>query len=91
MQAVVLLLLLGDGVAQARDAVKPRVDVVAGADGRVGFGLDRRGNGGVADALGQVDAADAVALRGHGANFRLHGAGGKLAQSEAGRGMRVVR
>ncbi len=90
-QAVILLLFLGDRVAQAGDAVKPRIDVVTCVDGGMGFCLDGRGNGGVADSLGKVDAADTVALRGHCANFRLHDAGGKLAQSEAGRGVRVVR
>ena len=38
VEAVVALLLCGDGVAQAGDAVQPRVDVVAGADGLDGFG-----------------------------------------------------
>ena len=55
------------------------------------LGFNRNGNGRVADALGEVDAADAVALRGHGADLRLHGAGGKLAQRETGRGMRMRR
>ena len=47
--------------------------------------FNRGGHGGVADTLGQVDAADAVALGGHGANLRLHGGGGQLAEGEAGR------
>jgi len=56
-ERVVALLLRGNGVAQAVNAVEAGVDVVAGVNGRDGFGLDRRGHGGVADALGQVDAA----------------------------------
>ena len=75
-EAVVALLFFRDGVAQAGDAIEARIDVVAGADGGVGFGLDDCGDGSVADSLGQVDAADAVAFGGHGADFRLHGSGG---------------
>ena len=46
---------------------------------------------GVADALGQVDAAHRSHASGHGADFRLDGGGGELAEGEAGgRKLRVV-
>ncbi len=85
-ERVVALLLRRNGVAQAVNAVEAGVDVVAGVNGRDGFGLDRRGHGGVADALGQVDAADGVASDGHGADFRLEDTGSELAQGQARRG-----
>jgi len=72
----------GDGVAQARDAVEAGVDVVTVADGALrGFGDDGR-RVGVADALGEVDAAHVVAGDGHGANLGLKGARGELAEVE---------
>ncbi len=83
-EAVVALLLGGDRRAQAGNAIKPRVDVVSGPDSRDGFCLDLRGNRGIAHPLRQVDAAQALALRGHGADLRLHGTGSQLAELKAG-------
>ncbi len=82
-EAVVALLLGGDGLAEAGDAVEAGVDVVSVEDGLDGGLLDGGRDGGVTDALGEVDAAGLVAEGGHGADFRLHGAGGKLAEGEA--------
>ena len=70
-QAVVALLLGRDGLAQARNAVASRVDVLPVADGLDRRGLNHVGHRRVADALRQVDAAHAVALGGHGADFGL--------------------
>ena len=82
-EGVVALLLLGDGLAEAGDAVEAGVDVVPVEDGLDGGLLHRRGDGGVTDSLGEVDAAGLVTEGGHGADFRLHGAGGELAEGEA--------
>ncbi len=86
-EAVVFFLLRSDGVAEAGDAVEAGVDVVSRMNGGEGFGFDGRRHGGVADSLGEIDAADAIALGGHGADFRLHGAGRELAEGEAGGGV----
>ena len=61
----------GDGAAQAGDAFGAGVDVVAGADGGDCALGDDGWDLGVADALGEVDAVDAVAFGGHGANLGL--------------------
>lgn len=82
-EGIVALLLGGDGLAKAGDAVEAGVDVVSVVDGLDGSFLDRRGDGGVTDSLGEVDAAGLVTEGGHGADFRLHGAGGELAEGEA--------
>jgi hypothetical protein len=82
-EGVVAELLGGDGVAEAGDAVEAGVDVVTVVDGLDGGLLDRSGDGSVADALGEVDAADGVAGDGHGADLGLEGAGGEMAEGEA--------
>jgi hypothetical protein len=83
-KGVVAELLGGDGVAEAGDAVEAGVDVVAVVDGCESFGFDGRRNRSVTDALGEVDAAHGVAGEGHGADFRLHGGGGEVAEGETG-------
>ena len=57
VQGVVALLLGGDGLAEAADAVKPGVDIVAVVNGLDGGFLDRGRDRRVADALCQIDAA----------------------------------
>ncbi len=47
-------------------------------DGAGGARGDDGGDGGVADALGEVDGAGFFGEDAHGANFRLDGAGGEL-------------
>ncbi len=79
-QAVVTLLLLRDGFAQALDSIEAGVDVVAGADRGNRFLFYRRGDGRIAHPLGEIDAADAVALGGHGADFGLHDARSQFAE-----------
>jgi len=69
----------GDGLAEAGDAIEAGVDVVAGVDGGDCAVDDGGGWFGVADALGEIDAAEAVALHGHGADFGLEDAGGEFA------------
>jgi hypothetical protein len=72
----------GDGLAEGRDAVEAGVDVVALVHGLGGAGEDGRGDFGIADALGEVDAAEAVAFDGHGANLGLDEAGRDGAEAE---------
>jgi hypothetical protein len=71
-----------DGVAQAGDAIEPGVDIMALAYCLDGGLLDRCRNRRVADALGEVDAANAIALDTHGADFGLQNAGSKMAERE---------
>ena len=80
--AVVACQLFGDRLAEGRDAVEAGVDVQALGDGFDGAGGDGLRDFGIADALGQVNAADAVAFDGHGANFRLDQAGRDGAEAE---------
>ncbi len=72
----------GDGLAQRRDAVKTRVDVQALGDGFDGTRGHWRRNFGIAHTLSEVDAANAVALNGHGANLRLDQARRNFAEAQ---------
>ncbi len=74
----------GDAGTEAGNAVEAGVDVVTGVDGVLGTVEDGGGGLGVADSLGEIDAAEAVALHGHGADFRLEGAGGEFREGEGG-------
>ncbi len=90
-QAVVALLLQGDGLAQALNSVQAGIDVLPGADGADRLLFHRRGHWRVADALGEVDAAHAVAFGGHGADFGLHHARRQFAECQARRSGRRAR
>jgi hypothetical protein len=82
-KAVVALLLGRDGLAQPRNAVATRVDILPVAHGLGGRGLNHRGHRRIAHALRQVDAAHAIALRGHGADFGLKRFGRECAEGKA--------
>jgi hypothetical protein len=85
VESVVALLLSGDGLAEAANAVQPGIDVVAVMNCLDGGFLDRGRDRRVADTLREIDAADGVAGEAHGANFRLDGGGGEVAEGESRR------
>ena len=80
VQAVVMRKFLADGGSQRGNAIQPGVDVVTRMHCVDGGGKHRRGNLGVADALSQVHATDAVTFHGHGANLGLDQRGRDLAE-----------
>src|SRR5581483_593089 len=88
-QAVVAQLLGGNGLTQPGDAVAARVDILAVANRLNRRLLDESGHWGVAYTLRQVDAADAIAFGGHGANLRLEGIRSEIAQRETRTGKRM--
>ena len=83
-QSVLADLFRRNGLPQPRNPVQPRVDVVPGAYRRDRPLRDRLRNRRIADALRQIDAADAIALQAHGANLRLHRLRREMAEGKAG-------
>ena len=90
-EIVVPQLLLRNSVAEARYAIKAGIDVVTCEDSGDGRRFYRCGDRRIADALREINAADAIALGGHRADFRLHRTRSEFAQGQARRGMRMRR
>src|SRR5262249_16684292 len=70
-QVVVASQLVRDGSSQLDQTFQPSVGIDAAFNGFLRGASDRERNLGIADALGEVDAADAFALHRHDADFGL--------------------
>ena len=71
LDVIVLAGLRGDGLAQRGETVESRVAVDSRIDRAVGTLEHDRGRLGIADALGEVDAIDPLALDAHVADLGL--------------------
>src|ERR1019366_3551416 len=82
IEGVIAKLLLCYGLAQSGDAIESSIDIVPVTNSLNRCFFNDRGERCIADALSEIDSADAIALNAHGADLRLQDTWRKLTEGE---------